>query len=104
MSSGGPKFELNTNNGKERRLEAEVPIQSLRFTKPKDIVIRPDHPLPVVIECENSTWRRLRDKLLFIRRPRIIVKGFTEKGIIWDEENTTGLDIAIEFYPKQLVR
>ncbi len=100
---GGLKFELNTNNEKERLLEAEVPIQSLRFTKPKEQVIRPDN-LPIIIECEKSARKRLRNKLMAVPRPRIVVKRFTEKGIIWDEDNTAGIDIAIEFCPKQLMR
>ena len=95
--AGGLRFELNTN--KEQLLEATVPIQSARFIKPRDIVVRPEY-LPIMIECENSFWKRMRNKLLFVPRPRIIVKRFTEKGIIWDEEYTTGADIAIEFYAK----
>jgi len=98
--TGGLKFELNTNNKKERLLEAKVPIQSARFTKPRDIVVRPEY-LPIIIECENSSWKRMRNKILAIPTPRIIVKRFTEQGIIWDEENTNGIDITIEFYPKQ---
>lgn len=98
--TGGLKFELNTNNKKERLLEAKVPIQSARFTKPRDIVVRPEY-LPIIIECENSSWKRMRNKILSIPTPRIIVKQFTEQGIIWDEENTKGTDITIEFYPKQ---
>jgi len=98
--TGGLKFELNTNNKKERLLEAKVPIQSARFTKPRNIVVRPEY-LPIIIECENSSWKRMRNKILSIPIPRIIVKRFTEQGIIWDEENTKGTDITIEFYPKQ---
>lgn len=97
--AGGLKHELNTNNKKNRLLEAKVPIQAIRFIKPTEIVVRPDY-LPVIIECEKAFWKRFRNKLLFVSRPRIIVKRFTEKGIIWDEENTTGADITIEFYPK----
>ena len=97
--TGGLKFELNTNNKKERLLEAKVPIQSARFTKPRDIVVRPED-LPIMIECENSFWKRMRNKILSMPTPRIIVKRFTEQGIIWDEESTNGTDITIEFYPK----
>lgn len=97
---GGLKFELNTNNRKDMLLEAKVPIQSARFTKPRDIVVRPEY-LPIIIECENSFWKRMKNKILSIPTPRIIVKRFTEQGIIWDEENTNGADITIEFYPKQ---
>lgn len=97
--AGGLKYELNTNNNKDFLLEAKVPIQAARFTKPRDIVVRPEH-LPIMIECENSFWKRMRNKILSVPAPRIIVKRFTEKGLIWDEENTTGTDITIEFYPK----
>ena len=99
--TGGLKFELNTNNKKERLLEAKVPIQSVRFTKPRDIVVRPEY-LPIIIECENSSWKRMKNKILSIPTPRIIVKRFTEQGIIWDEENTKGTGITIEFYPKTI--
>jgi len=97
--AGGLKFELNTNNKKDFVLEAKVPVQSARFTKPNDIIVRPEY-LPVIIECENSLWKQMRNTIFSVPRPRIIVKGFTEKGIIWDEENTEGTDITIEFYPK----
>ena len=97
--TGGLKFELNTNNKKDWLLETKVPIQSARFTKPRDIVVRPEY-LPIIIECEDSPWKRMRNKILSIPTPRIIVKRFTEQGIIWDEENTNGTDIMIEFYPK----
>ena len=100
VKSGGLKFELNTNNKKDRSLEAKEPIQSARFIKPRDIVVRRGD-LPIIIECENSFWKRVRNKILSIPTPRIIVKQFTEQGIIWDEENTSGTDITIEFYPKQ---
>lgn len=98
--SGGLKFELNTNNKKDRLVEAKVPIQSARFTKPRDIIVRPEH-LPHIIERENSFWKRMKNKILSIPAPRIIVKQFTEQGIIWDEENTSRTDITIEFYPKR---
>lgn len=98
--SGGLKIELNTNNKKDRLLEAKIPIQSARFIKPRDIIVRPEY-LPIMIECENSSWKRMRNKILSIPTPRIIVKRFTEQGMIWDEENTSGTDITIEFYPKQ---
>lgn len=98
-AASGLKFELKTNNENERLLEAKVPIQSARFIKPRDIVVRPDY-LPVMIECENSFRKRMRNKILSVATPRIIVKQFTEKGIIWDEDNTIKTDIVIEFYPK----
>lgn len=98
--AGGLKFNLNTNNKKDRLLEAKVPIQSARFTKPRDIIVRPEY-LPVIIECETSPWRRMRNKILSVPVPRIIVRRFTEQGIIWDEENTSGTDVTIEFYPKR---
>jgi len=97
--AGGLVYDLNTNNKKNRLLEAQIPIQAVRFTKPKDVVVRPTF-LPVVIECESSFWKRIRNKLLSVPNPRIIVKRFTEKGVVWDEENTTGADIFIEFYAK----
>ena len=75
--SGGLKYELNTINKKNRLLEANVPIQAMRFIKPAEIVVRPDY-LPVIIECEKVFWKRFRNKLLFVSRPRIIVKRFTE--------------------------
>jgi len=98
--TGGLKYELNTNNEKNRLLEATVPIQSVRFTKPTDKVIRRGDSLPVILECERNPWKRFRNKLLSVPKPRIIIKSFTEKGIKWDEENTGTADIFIEFYPK----
>src|SRR4030042_296174 len=98
--SGGLKFELDTNNKKDRPLEAKVPIQSARFIKPRDVIVRPDN-LPHIIECETSFWKRMKNKILSVPTPRIIVKRFTEQGIIWDEENTNGTDITIEFIAKQ---
>jgi len=97
-SGNGLKHELWTVNGKARHIESKTPIRALRFNKPKDIIIRRDD-LPVIFDCENSFWKRLRNRLLFIPNPRIIVKAFTEKGVIWDEENTNGQYIEIEFYP-----
>lgn len=98
--AGGLIYDLNTNNKKNRLLEAKVPIQAVRFTKPKDVVVRPTF-LPVVIECESSFWKRFRNKLLSVPKPRIIVKSFTDKGVVWDEENTVGADIFVEFYANQ---
>jgi hypothetical protein len=100
-STSGLKFELNTSNKKGRLLEAKVPIQSAWFTKPRDKVVRPED-LPVIIECENNFWKRLKNKIVSVPTPRIIVKGFTEQGIIWDEENTNGADIIIELIAKQI--
>ena len=97
--AGGLKFELNTNNKKDFSLEAKVPIQSARFTKPEEKVVRPDF-LPVNIECEKSFWKRMRNKMLSVPKPRIVIKRFTKMGIIWDEENTNGADVAVEYYPK----
>jgi hypothetical protein len=99
VKSGGLKLELDTNNKKDRLVEVKMPIQSARFIKPRDVIIRPEY-LPVKIGCENSFWKRQKNKILSIPKPQIIVKGFTEKGIIWDEENTSGADITVEFYPK----
>ena len=97
--AGGLVYDLNTNNKKNRLLEAQMPIQAVRFTKPKDVVVRSTF-LPVVIECESSFWKRFRNKLLSVPKPRIIVKKFTPKGVVWDEENTVGAQIYVEFYPK----
>ena len=98
---GGLEYELNTHNKKGFLLEAKVPIQSARFTKPKEIIVRPDY-LPIIVECENSLWKRMRNKILFVPSPRIVVNSFTEKGITWDEQNTDGAEVAIEFYHRQL--
>ncbi len=98
--AGDLKYELNAANKKDRLLEAKVPIQSVRFLKPIDKVIRRGDSLPVIIECERNCWKRFRNKLLFVLKPQIIVKCFTENGVKWDEENIEGADISIEFYPK----
>jgi len=91
--------DLSTNNVKGRLVEASVPIQSVRFTKPKEKIVRPEH-LPDFIDCEKSFLKRFRNSLLSLPKPRIIITHFTEKGIIWDEENTSGANIHIDFYSK----
>lgn len=97
--AGDLKYELDTANEKDRLLEAKMPIQSVRFLKPVDKVIRRGDSLPVIIECERKSWKRFRNKLLSVLKPQLIVKCFTENGIKWDEENTRGVDISLEFYP-----
>jgi hypothetical protein len=76
--AGGLKYELNTASTEDRHLEATMPIQSVRFTKPTDKVIRRDDSLPVILECERRFWKRFRNNLLSVPKPRIIVKSFTQ--------------------------
>ena len=98
--TGGLKWHFNTNDKKDYLLEAPVPIQSVRFTKPTDIIIKRDALLPIMVDCESNPLKRIRNKIFSVPKPQISVKRFTEKGIIFDEENTDGTDISLEFYPK----
>lgn len=59
-------------------------------------VVRPDE-LPAFVPCERKILRRLRNWILGIPTPRIVVKSFTDKGIIFDEENTDGTEVIVEF-------
>lgn len=94
----GTKFDSTTQNTKNHQFEFDKPIQAVRFIKPIEKVIRPKD-IPAVVQCEHRILWRLRNKLLGIAEPRIIVKQFTEMGIIWDEENTYGVDFSLELTP-----
>ncbi len=92
-----PSCEFNTNNKQNRKMECDIAIQSVRFIEPIEKVIRPEY-LPAFVSCEPSRLKRLRNSILGIHSPRIVIKKFTEKGIIFDEENTNGTNVIIEFY------
>lgn len=93
------KVKTFTQNATGRSLHTDVPIQSARFIKPTEKIVRPDH-LPDTIPCEKSRLRMLRNWLFLVPKPRIVVRGFTDVGIIVDEENTEGQQLEVEFYPK----
>ncbi|RPJ63720.1 MAG: hypothetical protein EHM12_01605 [Dehalococcoidia bacterium] len=95
----GPRFTFMTQNDTSFKFEYNQPVQAAHFIKPVDKVIRPDD-IPVFVHCEPNFWRRLRNKIFCIPTPRIVVKQFTDKGIVWDEENTYGIDVILELTPK----
>lgn len=92
-----PSFEFNTQNRSNEKLEVEEHVQSVRFIKPTERVIRANE-LPSFVYCEHKRILRLRNWVFGIAKPRIVVKEFTENGIVFDEENTSGTEVVVEFY------
>jgi len=93
--TAGREFRFTTQNEKNFKYEYNQPIQAIHFTKPVDKIVRLSE-VPVLIDCESSFWCRLRNRILGIPAPRIVIKQFTENGFIWDEENTYGVDGILE--------
>lgn len=98
-TADGLRYEWTTNNGKAQRREASIPIQAVTFIKPTEKVVRRGHA-PVPVDCERDSWKRLRNAILVFPKPRIIIRRFTDKGIVYDEENTVGVSVVIEFTPQ----
>lgn len=98
--SGPPTLvDFDTANKKNRQMKCDYAVQSVRFIKPIEKVIR-QQDIPVEIPCEPQRLKRLRNRIFGIRSPRIVVKGFIKQGIIFDEVNTHGVNVVIEFYEK----
>ena len=102
---GGPlaRLEWNTHNQKDSVLGDERVIggmQAARFIEPVEKIIRVDG-LPAFVSCEPRLWKRARNHLLGVPQPRIVVKQFTNNGILFDEENTQGLNVVVELYGKE---
>ncbi|MGD0855623.1 MAG: hypothetical protein ABSA18_07435 [Dehalococcoidia bacterium] len=94
----GARYEFTTQNSINNKFEYNSPIQSVRFIKPVEKIIFPTD-VPAFVHCENRIIYRLRNRILGIPTPRIMVKQFTERGIIFDEENTYGIDAVLELTP-----
>jgi hypothetical protein len=82
----GTEWTFTTSNAPSPswKFEYTEPIQSVRFMEPVEKFIWPTDHDPYV-DCEHRILVRWRNKLLGIPTPRIVVKQFTEKGIILAE-------------------
>ena len=78
---GGPiaKIEWDTHDQKNKVLEDERVtggMQSARFIEPVEKVVRANN-LPAYVPCESRLLKRVRNSLLGVPQPRIVVKQFT---------------------------
>lgn len=101
VTSNGFIVQSTTKNEKGRLLGIEQPIQSARFIKPVERVVRHDD-LPVLIPFERNIIKKFKNWVFSVPVQRIVVQEFTEEGIIFDEENTDGAEIKIQFYKKPM--
>ena len=97
---GGPIaiIEWDTRNKKNLRIEDMRVIggtQFVRFIIPTKKTIR-KMDLPCVIHCEQKLLKRIRNRIMGIPAPQIVIKAFTENGVIIDEENSEGVSAAME--------
>lgn len=93
-------WNFHTRNAKNRTIgdqkKDQSKIQAIRFVTPVEITIR-ENQLPKAVNLEPKLWNRLLC-FLFGGSPRIIVKRFTGKEILFDEESTWNQDVNVEFY------
>jgi hypothetical protein len=61
-------------------------VQAIQFLEPVNAVVRGDE-LPKKIWLDSRT-EKIMGSFLRVPRPNIKVTAFTERGFVWDEENT----------------
>jgi len=96
-----PSWKFYTRDAKNRTVGDQrkdgKKIQSIRFTKPVEMMIN-ENQLPKAINLEPKSWKRLSYFFLGIPQPRIVVKKFFGKEILFDEESTGTRDVNVEIY------